>query len=912
MATQRSPHTPSSIPTRTSKGSLLPTARRPSFSTPGPSSPTSVSGFRALRSLLPFGPNKHSTSGSISVSPNGSASRFASFSVVRKSITRDRNASLSATDLPVMVIDQASRSADDSAEYPVRKSISLYNEKPLPSQPISSPTLNLPDAREEIAASSPEIDASKEENQKSAEIEEDDPRLAPTVYTPPVRTPSPLAELSTIIEADTSGISKYLPSESPSPSLSPTTPSHPSLQPAEETSALDLSTTHLTSQVMDAMMAQANVAANPWLDNGDQPSYIAPGSDNGDVSFNLSALDPDLAALLSPNRMVSSDTNNTIRAAKSSADLNDSPRPSTPGSPSGLRPQHQSSRPHLRPIQRPSTPPSDLGSRRSASISSSAGQSQTLRRAPPSPLSASHPPSPGLSAAIPPSPLSLSHSPPATSSTPAVRRTQYSPPAVTSTPQVASRRPILGRMLRPDSWESTPSSSSRSPPSRPSLDSAVYRPSSSASGSRTSLDRHRPSLDTNRHANLNGTNTNTVRERPSENPTAWNIKLRRSRKRSMSVDEHRDSPSGYSSPYSESRPGSSLAFKAAGLLGSPESADGNDSLSPPTAGRKFGFGSSRTASTVGRSDSRMGMTSPGPGASARRRGSGSGSYFGSAGSQLMESPTLTMSSRDTPRSASTAPTSVSGASWGRDGDREEMRELKDKHTVETGALLSALSDSQRTSKVLREENSELRERLARLEADSERTVALERENQALREFVSELREEAGQLKLQLRLAAPVASSSRYLAPATTQAFRLAPRGRESPGRGEEPEDLYNAVAPAFASTPASSRYQGRRLSTSSSIFPAPPSNMSMLLHEDGANSSDYDDRSASLLASPTMVLPRFDPSPSRANQHQANKSITSVGSMGTTSPNASMLGSPRSLLLRPEHEADPDDEGWSE
>ncbi|KAJ7783470.1 hypothetical protein DFH07DRAFT_935147 [Mycena maculata] len=913
MPTQRSPHTPSSIPTRSTK---LPTARRPSFTTPGPSSP-SVSGFRALRSLLPFGPNKHSTPVSPSVSPNPNGSRFASFSAVRKSINRDRNASLSSSDLPVMLIDQAP--ADDSADFPVRKSISLYNEKPSSSQP-DYPTVVLPDlptAPEETAP----VPLTVADKQSSETLKEE----PPPVFSPPFRTPSPLPELSTIIEAEISGISKYLPSASPSPS--PTSPSHPSQDPlpADEVSTLDLSTTHLNSQVMDAMMAQENPASKAWLDTSDEPG---PKSDLGDVSFNLGALDPDLAALLSPNRMVPSDTNHTIRAGKSSVDLGNSPLLS-PTSSGSLRPQHQSSRPRLRPVQRPSTPP-DANTRRSPSVSSSAGHSQTMRRAPPSPLSLSHPPSPVLSsAAIPPSPL-LSNTSPVSSTPASVRRTHHQPAASVSTPQLNSRRPMLSRMLQSDSWESTPSSSR----SRPSLDSAGYRPSS-ASDSRTSLDtnRHRPSLDTNRQTN--STNAGTVRERPSESSTAWNTKLRR-RKRSMSVDEQRTSPSGYS-PYGESRPGSSMssrpewlgprtakAFKAAGLLGSPESADGSEGLSPPTSGRaKFGFGSSRSSSTVGRSDSRAGVTSPAPG---RRRGSGSGSYFGSAGSQLMESPTLTMSSRDTPRSASTAPTSVSGASWGRDG--EEIRELKDKHAVETGALLSALSDSQRTSKVLREENSELRERLARLEADAERTVALERENQALREFVTELREEAGQLKLQLRLAAPVASSSRYLAPATTQPFRLGHRGGESPRSGDEEvsEDSYNPAASAFASTPASSKHQRRRLSSSSSIFPAPPSNMSLLLHEEGANSSDYDERSGasgSRLASPTMVLPRIDASPERA--HRANKSITSVASMATTSPNASMLGSPRSLLLRPEHEvhlgdmdsldlgrAGPDEEDWSE
>ncbi|KAJ6627220.1 hypothetical protein B0H10DRAFT_1996115 [Mycena sp. CBHHK59/15] len=897
MAAQRSPHTPSSsIPTRTSKPiSLLPTPRRPSLSSPAPSSPNTpapVSGFRALRSLLPFGPNKHATPISPSVSQHPNNSRFASFSSVRKSITRERNASFSSSALPVMVID---RSTKDSGDYPIRKSISLYEEKPSPVEstppadlPSEIPTLNFQSAPEAAkAVDSPTVSITDEKKSICDEEHQKTPAAPP------------------------------LPSLSPSPS--PTSPNRSILphdpSPGDESSALDLSTTHLASQVLDAMKAQENAAVKAWLDTEEEPSRLLHSEpDHPDVSFNLGSLDPDLAALLSPNRLPPAESNDTIRA-RPSVDLTHSPFLSAPPSPH--HPQHQSSRPRLRPT-RPSTPPSDINNPRSA--------------CPPSPLSTSHPPSPTLSSAVPTSatptsPLLLSSAPPVTSSTPAsVRRPQYSSSASSS--QTTGRRPALGRMLQSDSWESTPSS--RSALSRPSLDSAGYRPSSSASASRTSLDttRHRPSLDTNRPTHLNGNNnTNGARERPSQTPSpSWNTKLRRSRKRSMSVDE-RTSPQGYTSPHSE-RPGSSLsnrpewlgprtakAFKAAGLLGSPDSADGTDAPSPPAAGRsKFGFGSVRS---VGRSDSRMGMTSPGT-----RRGSGSGSYFVS-GSQLMESPTLTMSSRDTPRSVSTAPTSVSGASWGRDGD--EIRELKDKHAVETGALLSALSDSQRTTKVLREENSELRERLARLEEELERSRTLARENQALREFVSELREEAGQLKLQLRMVAPVSSSSRYLASSTTQPFRL-PRG----GGDEEAEEenSFNAAAPPFSSTPASNKNQRKRLSSSSSIFPAPPSNMSLLLHEDGANSSDFDSGSASA-ASPTMVLPRIEPRASRGGAtHRHNKSIASVASGTTTSPNASMLGSPRSLLLRPEHEmhlgdmesldlgrgdaAAADDEEWSE
>ncbi|KAF7339715.1 DUF2012 domain-containing protein [Mycena sanguinolenta] len=880
MAAQRSPQTPS-IPTRTSKGpSLLPTpARRPSFSTPGPSSPTTpagVSGFRALRSLLPFGPNKNAISSSPSVSSNNSnGHRFASFSSVRKSVQRDRNASLSSSDLPVMVIDRAAVDEVGVLEFPpVRKSISLSGDS-LPSlSAVDLPTVSIPDAFPGPSATATPSSSSKGDSPRTPEHSRDGPQLVYTARTPPVRTPSPLADLSTIIEVDTSGISKHLPSLSgtPSPSPSPTSFPPPSL-PAEDTSALDLSTTHLKAQVIDAMKAQESAPISDWLET----SQLAAEADEGDVSFNLSALDPDLAALLSPNRMVPSDTNHTITAAKSSLDLSDSPPLSS--SSGGSRPQHQSSRPRLRLIQRPLTPPSSV--QRSPSISPSTtttSRAQTVRRAPPSPLSVSHPPSPvSSSVAIPGSPLS--NSPPVTSSTPAVRRTQTTTAASVST----SRRPLLGRMLTSDSIDIT-STSVRSPSNRPSLDSPAYKPSVTSRASfdtnrqRSSMDtnRQRSSIDTNRSGTT--TNFNSVRERPSDrdNSTAWNLKLRRTRKRSMSVDEQQRTSSPGPTLRESSRPGSSMsnrpewlgprtakAFKAAGLLGSPDSADGSSNLSPPSLSGKFGFGSVRSNTSAGRPDSRLGVASPRPGSSAgsnsgrRRGGSGSGSYFGSVGEYDDGEPD------DDDVQPGHAQECVDGAD--------------DKHAVETGALLSALSDSQRTTKILREENSELRERLAQIEAESERMVTLERENQALREFVSELREEAGQLKLQLRLAAPVASSSRlaspvpsssrYIPPTTTQAFRL-PRG-ESPGRSwdESISEDSNPNQTAFSSTPASSKLRKRlsssHMSNSSSVFPVPPSNMSLLLHEDGANSSDFDDNSgtsASYLASPTMVLPRLDAS----------------------------------------------------
>ncbi|KAJ7071306.1 hypothetical protein C8F01DRAFT_1109958 [Mycena amicta] len=780
MTSKRSPLT-------ASKPSLLPTPRRPSFSSPGPSSPTNAtpgpSGFRALRSLLPFGPNKNPAS------PNPTTSRFASFSVVRRSTQRDRSfsASQSAADLPVMVIDQTSAVEG----IPLRKSISLL-ETPLPTVQFS----------EDSKASSP---------QRISQPVDESP-VVPLIS----RTPSPNPELSIIIEADTSGISKHLPSASPSPT-SPSPPSLPQLSlSADDTSALDLSTSQLDAQVKDAIMAQS-AAAKQWLDIGTEPSL-----EPADASFNLGALDPELAALLSPNRIVASDAMRT--------------KPPPPSS-TGLKPQHQSSRPRLRPIQRPATAPTDAtATRRSPSVSPSTTHFTAV--APPSP----HSPSP------------LTQSSPVTSSTPAVRRTQHAPSASTSTPHLTNRRPMLGRMLQADNWDGTP----------------------------------RPSIDTMRRGHTTGDSD----VRSSENTAAWSLKLRRPRKRSLSVDEHTSPTTSRDvSPQPHtSRPGSSMAnrtewlgprtakaFRAAGLLGPADDAESTDGLSPSEAGRssRFRFDSVRAPSSMGRPDSRT-ATSPGFGmsSSGRRRGSGSGSYFGSAGSQLMESPTLTLSSRDTPRSASTAPTSISGASWER--DRDEIRDLKDKHATETGALLSALSDSQRTTKVLREENVELRQRLARFEADGERITQMERENIALREFVSELREEAGQLKLQLRIAAPpMASTSRYVPAA--QPLRLA---------GDELDrDYLHSHAPARTKPK-------RRLSSSSSNFAVPPSNMSLLLNEDGQHSSDFDDRSGSVMApgSPTMVFGRAESSPTHAH-HRANNSVTS---MATTES----IGSPRSLLLR--------------
>lgn len=87
----------------------------------------------------------------------------------------------------------------------------------------------------------------------------------------------------------------------------------------------------------------------------------------------------------------------------------------------------------------------------------------------------------------------------------------------------------------------------------------------------------------------------------------------------------------------------------------------------------------------------------------------------SPGPQLTDSPTFTFS---TPRSASTAPTSVSGGSHD-----EELREMQARHADEMAALLGALGDAQRSARLLRGENNELRERADELADEVERLHA---------------------------------------------------------------------------------------------------------------------------------------------------------------------------------------------
>ncbi|KAF9442808.1 hypothetical protein P691DRAFT_456244 [Macrolepiota fuliginosa MF-IS2] len=378
-----------------------------------------------------------------------------------------------------------------------------------------------------------------------------------------------------------------------------------------------------------------------------------------------------------------------------------------------------------------------------------------------------------------------------------------------------------------------------------------------------------------------------------------------------------------------------------------------------------------------RAYSRMALSESSGGSGGHgRRGSGT---FSSIGHGLMESPTLTVStsasgSRDTPRSSSTGATSVSQVSAKeREREREELKELREKHAVETGALLNALSDSQRTCRVLREENGDLRERVAEVERENERLVRdlgeLEREVERLRfsrerERVWErerLREREWDREREVGRGLSVSAgpgASGWRATATPLAKqrdvalgnRTMPRLNRWQGFERDPEHyddlestmkhtrskLDNVLFPgedelepsfddrhslheedlvmqveqkdeedALSSTSTPAAPHRRRLSTSSSIFPIPPPNMTMLLHDEtsmfpGTNRDSADVASLSgfkLSMSPVLPIPRV-----LKERHAMNNSVSSNISVSPPENFSMVTGSPGSLFLKPEHE----------
>jgi len=335
-------------------------------------------------------------------------------------------------------------------------------------------------------------------------------------------------------------------------------------------------------------------------------------------------------------------------------------------------------------------------------------------------------------------------------------------------------------------------------------------------------------------------------------------------------------------------PRTAKAFAAAGLLDQDADLGGRRPASR--------FGTTRSSIDDSRSrfaPSRMAFSEAGSSSSWGQR-SGSVSRAGSISRTVTDVGGPMSESVSTPRttfsSASTAPTSISASSH----LQSELQLLQERHSVETGALLSALADSQRTARVLRDENTQLRDQLQDVEdrlADAleqirrlqftsppQQTLSISRAtNRGLGLGLPDRYNGIGHSRLQTFLSPDHGSSSEVASsPEPPNPSPGTPYGHDT-----------------FRDT------RSKRISTSSSLFPGPPSNMSMLMHEEGVSTEHsvaFSDRAGS--PSPTLVLAKLN-----ASRHSHKRSTSSAGNISPTTADFSMVtGSPGSLNLRPEHE----------
>lgn len=227
--------------------------------------------------------------------------------------------------------------------------------------------------------------------------------------------------------------------------------------------------------------------------------------------------------------------------------------------------------------------------------------------------------------------------------------------------------------------------------------------------------------------------------------------------------------------------------------------------------------------------------------------------------------------------------------------------MHEKHSLETGALLSALADSQRTSRMLREENAQLRDRLNHVEQQ----LAAAQDELHRQQFNPPMTSTLGRNTFHRLAGQGSADTSRrpYTSHSRLQTFHH-PSLDKLPDEKTQINARPDAAAHSHASYDAmpmpsndASSYKSansRRYSGSSSIFPVPPTNMTMLTNEMGTALS-----STSTPPSPTLVVGR----PFVKGQSGHHRTTSSVGNISPTTANFSiMTGSPGSLNLRPEHE----------
>ncbi|OJT14558.1 hypothetical protein TRAPUB_8891 [Trametes pubescens] len=902
---------------------LVPPSRYPSVSgsptlpTPSPSASSNGGGstpFRSFRNFLSFGGGRHSSNPNVSALPKGP---FTGLGPVRRSVNVERRVSSPqlnsrrSEDDYVLSIDLPRPGGDRSTHTP-------RSQKSDPG--LEPPRTPLSQMSQSSRSDSPNSDTLASPTA---------PALAAT-------------ELSTILESETSGISKHLPSldtsqashgadseresehASPSGFLPPELyhlrppphdTRHRSRSPSNDTSPLDLSTSKLTSEVMAAM--SASPGKQDWfsgivVDDTTSESAASRGRtpEFSDMSFNLNTLDPDLAALLSPHR-----ANDTEPALLVAIDAIPPPASSSPP-PQSSPPSPRTSleKPTVTPARR--LPPASLSAapRRPANttlprIVRSASDRPAFpiagKTGLPSPISRT------------PSGRAASHSPERPSSMGSVTSTQsHHHPQRTGSIDV--RRPSPGSAS--GSMDNRKSAISRlMTPAR----SSALSPSSSASGSRPPLSRFNSAQGSSvwdaesvspssRAPSSVGTAPSRLQEhRPSLDVDRPRSMGTRTRKRSSSVIEHRvtASPSYMTPPVPRATdwlgPRTQKAFAAAGLLDFEK--DSPASVSRP--GSRFGT----TRSSVEReraryTPSRTAFSEAGSssswGARSLSRATGYAEMTGGPSRESMSTPRTTFSS------ASTAPTSISASSSVQQHIQTELQLLQDRHALESGALLNALADSQRTTKLLREENAQLRERL-----------------QFLEDKLADAEDRMQQLQYAQPPPPPAISSRsaygrRFASPALSENRTLPTHSRHGSFLRAQPDTRNDLSSPEPSShspetpedhTEAFPRVHRKRTSVASSVFAAVPNNMSMIMQEEGTTSDSIGGLSmhSSPPGSPTMVLGRVQPPPIDMKPHAhprpghaLSKSVSSsAGNISPTTANFSMLtGSPGSLNLRPEHE----------
>ncbi|KAF8550118.1 hypothetical protein OG21DRAFT_1514447 [Imleria badia] len=934
-----------------SQTSLVSQLRRPSESSTQPNAASTVTlpqtpvssipSFRSIRNLLPFAPAKSSNA---PASPlHAPKPSFVNFGSLRR-ITHDRK--ISATHPRPQEAEQA------------------------PVIAIARPSLTF---EEEMMALKRSRDVNRSSSDLSPTSQTSDER-----YVLPLPSPGPPlgADLSTIIEAENSGISKHIPhlGDTMTADGDDDTPTSPfnleridkSRIPSPDSraaSVFDLSTSKLAAEVMHALKVEDATTGNEWLigvngvvvEEGAEdpdpeppsraPGNAAPGDEDLDTALDFGALDPDLAELLSPNRINGkSPSPNPVPSRLPSRAHSRSP--SHPVSTSSLRPPNGDN------VVCPRTSPR-LGTILAPSASRAIAQSSPTRRS----ASLSHtnpargPPSslPRLMRSVTTAPPSASdssdgssapsglrgpskkrHQPPSPLSSHTHSNSQPSPASSRGSADIPPRRLAGFRFATPNRHGSSyaPGNSRQTDLAPALLPSAIqcekvspsqFLPRSASDPTRQP--NSRPSLE------LNGALEVNKRQRPH---------LFYSRKRSMSVEEAPLSPtSGSTSPIRSSSslsnrppvmewlgPRTVKAFAAAGLLDGDR--DGSN-MHAPGPGK---YASLRAHSE--REDrfvpSRMAFSEAASTSSWGRSGSVSRGMTPSEGG-LTWGGSPTFSAPRTTFSGSTAPTSISATS---SSQQAAIHVMKEKHDLETEALLSALSDSQRTTKTLREENLQLRDRIRELEDE------LDEMRSQIHRFASGVLPPrvppAGTFSRSphdrpVLLPSPLAAPRRpmihrSISHAHTNGLSVSAVDRSplssratSPSRADSP-------APVTVAAP---RPRRRRASTSSSVFPNLPQNMSLLMHEETMNDRPGLSSGPPSPPSPTRGIPQRSSlcsvnrnsgsfghgytalAHAHPHAHAHNPSSLSSGTANISPTIASFSmteipGSPSSLQLRPEHE----------